>query len=320
MFLQRIDEGGCPVEYLAARIVARRGSLAIDWLQLAAAEDPLAALPPGSFLAGAAGRTSEGMWKALLGEYRWVFRQMDTNTAADFEPFFAWQELKTVILCLRNMQARESAKIDEILGCSLLSRKLKFILAHGGEPSTAVEQLEVEFALVSAVFCGLAEIFRTRGAGGLEHWLNDTWLEWVCETSMHPLLRDFFAWLADFRNLMRLHKWIRWGLPAEARFLRGGRICRASLTDVLRAGDRTAISGLFRRFPGAEGDADPSASPEHYLLRGITRRIHEMSRGHSGYGIIIEYLWLLYVETLNMTILLETGKLDREYAAGELVR
>ncbi len=320
MILQRIEEGGYPVEYLAARIIGRRCFLTTDWLPLLAAEDPLAAVPPGSFLAGSTDRTSEGIWKSLLAAYRWVYRQMDNNTGGDFEPYFTWQELKTVILCLRNMQARESGKIDEILGSSLLSQRLKFILAHGEDPSAAVARLEVEFALMSTVFCGMAETFSAHGAGGLERWLNDTWLEWVCGTSMHPMLRDFFARVVDFRNLMRLHKWTRWEIPGDARFLRGGRISRASLADALRAGDRTAIAALLRRFPGTEGAADPSASPEHYLLRGITRRLHGISREPSGYGIIIEYLWLLYVETLNMTILLETGKRDREKAAGELVR
>jgi hypothetical protein len=320
MLLQRVDDSGYPVEYLAARISVRRSFLTSDWQLFLDADDPLDAIPKGNFLAGSDDRSTEGMWKSLLGEYRWIYRQMDNGARKDFAPYFTWQELKTVVLCLRNMLARENGKILEILEFSLLSQNVKHILAYGEDPPAAVARLEVDFALMSTVFCGMAETFHARGAGGLEQWLNDTWLEWVCGTSLQPVLRDFCSSLVDFRNLMELYKRIRWEMPEAARFLRGGRLGRTSLADALGAGERTVIADLLCRFPGAEGDADPSASPEHYLLRGITRRLRGQSRELSGYGLIIEYLWLVYLETVNMGILLETGKLNRQNAAEELVR
>ncbi len=320
MLLQRVDDSGYPVEYLAARIGVRRSFLTSDWQPLLDADDPLAVVPRGNFLAGSGVRSAEGMWKSLLCEYHWIYRQMGNGAREDFGPFFTWQELKTVILCLRYMQARESGKIGEILEFSLLSQNVKNILEYGENPPEAVARLEVEFALMSTVFCGMAETFHSFGAGGLEQWLNDTWLEWICGTSLHPVLRDFCSSQVDFRNLMELYKRVRWEVPEEPRFLRGGRLGRAPLADALQTGDRTASAGLVRRFPGVEGDVDSKASPEHYLLRGIMRQLRRKSREFPGYGQLIEYLWLAYVETINMGILLETGRLDRQNAAEELIR
>jgi hypothetical protein len=126
--------------------------------------------------------------------------------------------------------------------------------------------------------------------------------------------------MIDFRNLMQLYKRIRWEMSGDSSFLGGGNISRVLLAAVLAGRDPAAIASLLRRFPGTGGAVVPSVSPEHYLLHGITRRLHRLGREPSVYGLIMEYLWRLYIETVNMGILCNSGALYRENVMAELVQ
>jgi len=320
MLLQQIDNSGYPLEYLTARIGVRKGSLTSDWQVLLTAREPLAEVSAGSFLAAVTEQSAGGVWKAMLDEYRWVYRQMDDTVRGHFTPFFIWLELKTILLCLRNMQARRSREIETILSSSLLSFHVKSILTDSGELSEAVARLEITLALLSAVFRGAARIYGEQGIAGLERWLNDGWLHWAGK-SLHPRFRELFGLLVDFRNLMRLYKALRWELQEPPEFLQGGRIARTSLREALLHGDRAAVVGLLRRFPGMMEEVDSAASPEKTLLEGIGKRLRQCGRELSGYGRIIEYLWLLYLETRNMGILLAADGPDEAEGDGrELLR
>lgn len=318
MLLQPIDNSGYPVEYLTARIAVRKSRLTSDYRSLLVAADPLAAVSPGSFLADVSERSAEGVWEAMLAEYRWVYRQMDTVVRKRFTPFFIWLELKTIVLCLRNMQAGRSRDNETILHSSQLSSLVKSMLAAGSDLPEAVARLETTLVIFSPIFSGVAKIFKEGGVPGLEIWLNDAWFHWAGETTLHPALREFFAILVDFHNMMRLDKALRWKVAQAPDFLKGGRIRRRLFVDTLARGDRTAFAGLLRRFPGMEEDADPAVSPETALLRGIDKRLRQGSR-EADYDRIVEYLWLMYRETRNMGILLAAGPDNREGFRGELL-
>lgn len=320
MLLRRIDNSGYPADYLVARLGVRSGALIADWRPFLALEDPLSAIPAGSFLTGSAERTKEGIWKCLLREYSWVYSQMDNAGRENFSPYFAWFELRTLMMCLRNRVAKNTGIIKEMLEFSLFSGVVKHILTDEEDPSSALAALEVEFVPLSTVFCGLGRTFREQGLRGLEEWLNDAWLEFAIGTVRHPVLRDFFSCMIDFRNLMQLYKRIRWEMSGDSSFLGGGNISRVLLAAVLAGRDPAAIASLLRRFPGTGGAVDPSVSPEHYLLHGITRRLRRLGREPSVYGLIMEYLWRLYIETVNMGILCNSGALYRENVMAELVQ
>lgn len=320
MLLRRIDDSGYPADYLVTRLGVRKAGLIADWRPFLAQRDPLAAVPAGSFLGGSADRTKEGIWKSLLQEYSWVYSQMDNAGRDIFVPYFVWFELRTLILCLRNRVARNTGIVKEILECSLLSGLVKHILTDENDLSAALAALEIEFASLSNVFYGFEKTYGEQGIQGLERRLNDAWLDFAIGTVRYPLVRDFFGCMVDFRNLMHLYKRIHWGMPGDCPFLRGGHISRTLLAGALADREPVTLAALLRRFPGTEGEWDPSASPEHYLLHGMTRRLRRSSRRYSIYGPVLEYLWRLYVETVNMGILCSSGAVYRENVMAELVQ
>ncbi len=309
MLLQQNDSRGHPVEYLLARIGVRRGGLSKNWLSLAAEEEPLAAVPPGSFLENVAEPTPIGVWQAMLGEYRWLHRQMDDATRRAFLPFFVWLELKTILLCLRNMRGGRSREIARILDVSLLAPRIKQVFSTDSSPGETVERLATTLAMITNVFCGMTQAFAEQGIAGLERRLDDGWFRWVEGRKNHPELADFFGSLVDFHNIRRLYKSMRWGLSEPPPFLAGGRIGRSTLAGIFAGGEQQAMADLLGRL-GIEL-SDPAADPEGELLAMIGRRLRRAGRARrDGYGPIVEYLWRLYMETRNMGILLSAASPD----------
>ncbi len=316
----KTDNGGYPLEYLLARIKVRRAELITDWAPLLAAADPLAAMPPGRLGGRPGDRSPEGMWRALLREFNWVYCQMDEAVKYAFFPFFLHIELRTVVLCLRNKLADNSAKIGELLACSLLAGNVKNVLAGAQDVFAAVAGVETAFLSLSTAFYGLKETYREKGLQKLERMLTDSFLEYVAGEKLNAVISDFIGYLIDFRNLMTLYKHSRWELAGTPVFLKGGSIGRARFGEMLAAREPEGMWTLLRRLPGMEGDVGGSGSPEHPLLLGLTRFLRLRSREPSGFGLVLEYLWRSYIETLNMGILCQSVSGDREAVAAELVR
>lgn len=319
MLLRGIDNGGYPFEYLLARIVVRRGGLITDWQPMLNAVDPLAAIPAGNRRSRPEDRSAEGIWNALLHEYAWVYGQMDEAARNIFAPFFTFIELRTLILCLRNKAAKNSAKIKELLTSSLLAENLQKILAGERDAFAAVAAVETAFTSLSAAFRGLRDIFRSKGLQGLEQSLTDTWLEQTSEAELHPVLQDFIRGLIDFRNLLNLYKRLHWEVSGTPSFLKGGVVGRARLEEVLAARQPAGFAALLHRFPGVAEEVSASGNPEHLLLRGMTRFLRFKSREPSGCGLMLDYLWRSYIETVNLGMLCHWKSIDRETLAVELI-
>jgi vacuolar-type H+-ATPase subunit C/Vma6 len=319
MLLRVIESGGYPFEYLLARIAIRRGDLIADWKPILNAADPPAAIPAGIRRKLPEDRSAEGLWKGLLHEFAWVYGQLDDAARALFAPFFTWFELKTLILCLRNKAAKNSAKIKVLLTASLLAENLQKILAGERDTFAAVAAVETAFTSRSAAFRGLRDIFRSKGLQGLEQELTDTWLEQTSAAELHPALRDFIRGLIDFRNLLNLYKRLHWEVPGTPSFLKGGLIGKARLEEVLDARQPAGFAALLNRFPGVQGEVGVSGKPEHLLLGGMTRSLRNKSREPSGCGLLLDYLWRSYIETVNLGILCQWKNIERDTIAAELI-
>jgi vacuolar-type H+-ATPase subunit C/Vma6 len=230
-----------------------------------------------------------------------------------------WFELKTLILCLRNKAAKNSVKIKELLTASLLAENLQKILTGEGDAFAAVAAVETAFSSHSAAFRGLQDIFRSKGLQGLEQALTDTWLEQLSAAELHPALRDFIRGLIDFRNLLNLYKRLHWEVPGTPSFLKGGLIGRARLDEVLAARQPTGFAALLNRFSGVHGEGGVSSNPENLLLRWMTRSLRIKSREPSGCGLMLDYLWRSYIETVNLGILCNWKSIDRGTITVELI-
>lgn len=316
----KTDDGGYPLDYLLARIRVRRADLISDWRPLLADPQALADLSPARAGGRPADRSPEGIRRSLLREFTWVYCQMDNATKNIFYHFFLYFEIRTLILCLRNKVAGNSVKIGELLACSLLAKNVKNALAGAEDVFSAVAAVETAFLSLSTAFFGLKETYGEKGLRKLERRLTDTFLEYAAGVKLNPVIGDFVAYLIDFRNIMTLYKHARWELAGSPAFLKGGSIGKTRLGEVLAGRESEGMAALLRGLPGVEWEIGRSGNPEHPLLLGMTRFLRLRSREPSGAGLVLEYLWRSYMETVNIGILRHSGIGGGEAVATELIK
>jgi vacuolar-type H+-ATPase subunit C/Vma6 len=315
--LQTAQTGGHPVEYLLGRIGGRRGYLITDWEAILAAPDRLAMEPAAPWRDQSAGMPEEA-WRGLLRELAWVYRQMEPDVRNRFAPVFGWFEIRTLLLCLRNSGAGNEAKVKALLARSLLSGPLKKVLRKEQEAGAACRGVAKCLAGWSPRFARLERASAGQGMSGFEQLLTDLYLEEMAAGSLHPVIALFFRALIDLRNLMTLYKQMRWRIGKHPAFLHGGSLGKATLRGVLEGGDQAGILHLAGRLTGKE--PTPAASLETHLLCGITRRMQRQGVAAAGTGTIFEYLWSCYVETRNLSVILQGGDLDPAELREELIR
>jgi len=316
--LKQGRERGYPVEYLFSRIRGRRSRLIRDWRSLVYDASPIEFLSSAQYQGFVRERSAEGMWRALLEEYGWVFGQMEEEVRRVFAPYVLYTELRTVFICLRYLQGDRTQKAGEVLGVSLLADSVKNIL-RDGETSTAVERLERLFCRLSPEFTGLAARYEEKGLREVEQHLTNSFLISIIRTQLHPVMKEFFSRIIDARNILALYKSLRLGAKDPSVFIEGGTVAIGHLTDLLKKDDIFEVTALIRR---AAGITIPSPDPtqvEVSLYRGITKYLHTEGRDPLGEELILDYLWGCSLEVMNLSLLLTGKDLEREEIAAELV-
>lgn len=310
---------GYPMEYLLSRIRGRRSRLIRDWRSI------VYDAAPGEFLASAQyqgfvrERTAEGMWRALLREYGWVFGQMEEELRRVFAPYILYSELRTVFLCLRYLHGDRAQKAGEILGESLLADSVKNILRDGETP-VALERLERQFCRLSPEFTGLAEKYEDKGLREVEQHLTNSLLSTIIRTPLHPVMKEFFSRIIDARNILSLYKSLRLNAKDPAVFMSGGTVAIERLKDLLEKDDIFEVITLIRQVSGITVAAPDTTQVEVALYRGITKYLHIEGRDPLGAALILDYLWRCSLEVMNLSLLLAGKDLEREEIAAELVR
>lgn len=315
--LRTVEDGGYPAAYLRGRIGGRKGYRLREWELLLAAADPLDAVPATPYRGALGGRSEEEVWKSLLREFAWVYRQMEKRLRDAFAPVFGWFELHTLILCLRNRAGRNSAKIEELLAFSLLAAGLQKVLRRDGDLAAAVEGVTGVFAAGAVKYGRLRGIYPGQGLAGFERELTNLYLEQVAGGPLQPVIGEFFRRHIDLKNIMALYKQLRWRIKTPPSFIKGGTIGWGALREVAEGKDPAGVASLAGRLAGREvAAAGPVEVP---LLAGLTRLVRRWGREPEGIGLVLAYLWEGYVEARNLSIIIHGRDLDREMVRGELI-
>lgn len=279
---------GYPTDYLIARIKGRRTSLISDWRPVI--EKRVA--PDAS---------DERIWEALLRELEWLHAQMNREMRATLAPLFALLEVKTIVLCLRNRAIGRTNEAARLLERSLLSDRVKETLLHGRDLRSTIAALGIDYE------GNLADV---------ENDLMRIVLQKIAAARLAPALRAFFVLFIDLRNVMLLYKRLRWSLGDHVRFISGGGMEVPELENIR---DDAALDDLLKRVTGLESVsvAASEGALETVLLRSMTQRLERSQRSADDTALIIAYVWRLYVQARNLSILhhgagLEPRVLERE--------
>ena len=318
--LRAMENRGYPEEYLTARIRRRRAYLVADWEATLAAANPLEAVTATPRRGSLTPASEESVWEGLLLEFSWVFGQMDDRLRKLFAPVFAWFELRTVIIALRNRRSGESRRIGELLLRSLLAESVKRALSRGEEAGRVVGEVAEILEALLAKRGRLRSAYGAEGVAGFERELTTLYLEHMAADERHPVIREFFRCLIDLHNIMALYKHVRWDMKVSPRFIRGGSIRPTELAAVLARKDPAGIVVLAGGWAASSAQSGAVISIETLLLRGLTGRLRRMGRAPEGPGFILDYLWRCFMEARNLSLLIQGGSLARDTVRGELIQ
>jgi len=293
-----------PEEYLIARIRGKRVRLIKDW-------EGLLSSPDISGLIRSYGYTSAG-WSGLLKRYRWIYSEMNNRLRNLFWPYFVWIEFRTLFISLRYLKGGYIEKAQDILNISLLSQEIKKLVVSGGDLESTVKELTVLLAGFYKGFLFAEERFLKKGISGFEIFMNNTLLEYLTSLKLNEPLRSFILYLADMRNIINLYKSIKWDIPLQD-FIRGGRISYRILEELKNKGSLTGVLEMVRSITGFSGEIEDS------LLKGLGRLLKKRSYEPDGKGLILYYLWCLYIENRNAGTILEGLDIERTLLRDEII-
>jgi len=318
--LRNPADPGYPAEYLLSRIKGRRSRLIRDWRPLLFGPDQFdsqPALKTGGFQKD---RASDAVWRNLMGEYRWVYGQMNRQLRDIFAPFFLYTELRTIFICLRRLVDKKTGVLDELLDRSLLCDEIRKKLLLSADLPTAVSGIERHFSDYSGRFHGLGSALESGGLRSVEQRLLETYFAVTIDSNLHPLMKSFFIRLIDARNILSLYKYLRLEFKEPPSFIPGGSIPEITLRDVMKKDELLALTPLVRACTGIAVERPDTTSIELALYRGMTRWLKKEGRDPFGVAPILDYLWQCSIEAMNLSLLHHTRDLEREAVVAELVQ
>lgn len=313
------DEKGYPTPYLMARLRGRRIHFIQDWENILSSINTFDALyttPYGDLISEYA---QEGIWKRFLKELHWVYFQMNRHLKDIFYPFFLYCELKTVIICLRHRLEKQTAgDIADLLVFSILSERVKGLLRKKEDLSVIIDIYAKEFLPLSYNARELRDIFSREGLKGVEEEIISECLGEIKKNNLHPAVEDFFSYIIDIKNIIAFYKYTRWNVTHDPVFIEGGSITIANLKSAVRTKKNSELERFIRQRTGRVIQNPTASGIEHVLLSDLTRRIRFNSRS-SDITQILDYLWKIYIEARNLSILSYGSALERETLREELV-
>ncbi len=318
--LQSPEGSGYPTEYLIARIRGRRLYLVKDWDDILSSPAPTETILPAYYRELVAEYAKEGVWKRVLKEFRWLYFQMNRRLRHTFFPFFVYSEIKTMVLCLRFKTGKETgADIEDILSFSLLSKEVKDVLKRDADLPLILAEFERKFLPPTDKQSGLEDLFSKDGLKGVEEGLTNGFMERIISSKLHPVLKKYFIFLIDIKNIMALCKHVRWAVKTVPVFIHGGSISEPVLMDTVRSGEMSRIVRLVHQLTGISLPESGASEIENILFADLTKYLRVKAIEGSDIGLILDYLWKICVEAENFSILLYGRGIERNVLRRELV-
>lgn len=318
--LQEIKDSGYPSEYLLARIHGRKLSLPGNWESVLSGID----IPeyPVAYGHGKSisTHTQDSTWRRFLKEPAWIYHQMNNGLRKLFRPYFMYMELNTLLICLRYKAAKgNSPEIEHLLEFSILSDKIQALLKTGTDLLSILHILGTKSSFTQEKSGGLERAFSRDGFKGVEQKITGALFHYILNMETHPLIKRFFVFITDARNIITLHKYLSWDTTSGTFFIEGGSIKTTTLSDILHSSDRDALSTLLYRHTGLRIGATDAAVVDSALQRRLTLKIRKWEKESRDIGLILNYLWRCGLAAKNLSIIYHSRGIDRDILKEELV-
>lgn len=287
--LRTTKENNYPSDYLLARVRIRKALLA----------ERLDSLIAGAYAESDLPASEHEIWKTFLDDYRWVYIQMNKRLFKIFWPFFFFAELKTIIICLRYKEVNEKNKIKEILESSLLSDQLKNIIEETREIVPLIESLDDMLNMFLDKPKRLRLFYDERGLKSVEETIIHSYLKYMLSMNIHPVIKSFFVYIADIRNVIAFYKYQRWDIVDLPVFLCGGTLHWKKLQSSFNTHEISGIKNIVYKLTRIKLSELNGRNIEDALTNGLSVFLNKMGRDPLGLGIILEYLWMRYLTAVR---------------------
>lgn len=315
--LQSPDNRGYPTEYLLARLRGRSVYLIKDWTPVLHATDPISNLP-ARYKGIITEHSIEEAWRYLFREFQWVYQQMNESLRNVFYLFFLYIELKTLFSCLRYKTKKGMREnLEKLLALSLLSEKVKTAIIKTETPVSVIEDVEETFNALSERFSGLKEVFIKSGLKEVEQKLTDLYLGYAVNLKVHSVIKGFFAYIIDARNIITIYKSLRWKVSPS--FVQGGSTDIGEFREIIDRQDIKSLGRLIYKLTATVISEPTTPNITSPLLHGLMRFAKKKAKESLDIGFILNYLLRCHIKARNLSILLYGRGLERENISAELI-
>ena len=138
---------------------------------------------------------------------------------------------------------------------------------------------------------------------------------------LHPRIQQFLRAFIDLRNIMILYKQLRWGVGDPGAVIEGGMFELSRLVQLVKNKELNSWEDLVREATALK-IVPASASEgalETVLLTSLTERLRQIGRGEDGVGLILDYIWRIYVHARNLAVLYHAPDLGEATLERELI-
>jgi hypothetical protein len=317
--LKALDECEYPAEFLVARLLGKKGALFSDWDFLITSNDVVESLQNTSFYPYLKRYAAPGIWRFLRHEHMWVYKRMNNKLRNHFASYFIYQEISTLLVCLRYLSGRkEIENVLQELHNSLLHNDIQNILTGNLDFVAKLQALEYYLCSHSGVFNGLRDHYEKHGIAALEIFLRDCFFAAILSQKQPSLLTTFLHYLVDFHNCISLAKVLRWKIEKEPLLITGGTVPKDRLQKAYLRKDMSPVLKHLR-LQDTDVAASAIAELETALLKRISGILRSWSFQRTEVGDILLYLWEQYRYSRNISLILNTVFLDDELVRGSIV-
>jgi vacuolar-type H+-ATPase subunit C/Vma6 len=310
--LKTLNECEYPADFLVARLLGKKSNFFRNWEFLLSSSDAVQSLQDTPFYHYLKRHAAPGIWRFLSNEYQWVYKNMNNGLRTQFESYFVYHEINTLLACLRYLSSNEeSENVLQELHKSLLHDDIQEILTGISEFTEMLQVLELRLRSYSELFNGLTHHYEKSGIAALEIFIRDGYFTSIFSKKQSSMLMIFFQYLVDYHNSISMAKAIRWKVEPEPTMISGGTV---PMDRFKRAYFRKDVSPVltFLRIQNTNEATSTIQKLETALLSFITGKLKCWSFQRTRTGDILFYLWEQYRYTRNISMVLNTSLLDDE--------
>ena len=230
-------------------------------------------------------------------ELNFCYYNLNIRYRQKFRNVFLIFELSTIISIIRHALSDNMVEIEKIHQDSLLSDQIKAIMIKNSKFLNRLFDLCRYLSVLNRAFLTLPEVFLKKEMRVFEEGFSKAYFEGLLTDKKNiSEIREFIRIFIDLYNINALYKKTVWESHETVNLIDGGSLSEIQIKEKLKNADFKPISYLRDQ-------------ATRIKQRGISSEIYHF----------LHYLLLLYLENINLNILINTLDYERDYVESAII-